>query len=181
MFSEFNIEKYYKKNPPPTGSYTTFAEIKELTKIPINKKFIKDHDDPIPIFQKVADRYGLELPINDLGILLTESRPVIIDLKDFFNRPRPKDIALKLGINLPNVELDSMKTPSYPSGHSAQGFLLGYFLSAMYPKYAFDFMKAAKNISYSRNVARCHYRSDSKFGEYLGKEMFNYIKDSYGF
>lgn len=181
MFEDFNIEKYYKMSPPPTGGYTTFAEIKELTKIPIDKKFIKEKDDPIPNFKKVTDRYGLELPIQDLKNLLYYSRPVIMDLKEFFNRPRPKDIAPKLGISLPNVELQSMKTPSYPSGHSAQGFLLGYFLSAMYPKYAFDFMKVAKDISYSRNVARCHYRSDSKFGEYLGKEMFNYIKNSYGF
>ena len=181
MFKDFNVKKYYRKTPPPSGGYTTYAEIKELTKIPINKKFIKEKDNPIPNFKKVTDKYGLILPINDLNNLLHYSRPIIIDLKEFFNRPRPKDIAYKLGIDLPNVELDSMKTPSYPSGHSAQGFLLGYFLSAMYPKYTLDFMKVAKDISYSRNVARCHYRSDSKFGEFLGKELFNHIKQSYEF
>ena len=80
-----------------------------------------------------------------------------------------------------DYEMESMKTPSYPSGHSAQGVLIGLVLSSMYPKGSADFKKAARDISYSRNVARCHYRSDSKFGEYLGKEMFNYIKSSYGF
>jgi membrane-associated phospholipid phosphatase len=73
-----------------------------------------------------------------------------------------------------------MKTPSYPSGHSAQAFLIGYLLSDMFPKYKEQFMKTAKDISYSRNVARCHYRTDSKFGEYLGKEMYNYIRQIYG-
>ena len=38
-------------------------------------------------------------------------------------------------------------------------------------------MKAAQNISHSRRAARAHYKSDSLFGERLGKEMYKYIKD----
>ena len=37
--------------------------------------------------------------------------------------------------------------------------------------------KAARDISYSRNVARAHYKSDSKMGEKLGKEMYKHIKN----
>ena len=37
--------------------------------------------------------------------------------------------------------------------------------------------KAADNISKSRNIAHAHYASDSKMGEKLGKEMYNYIKN----
>ena len=33
MFKDFDITKYYKKNPPPNGSFTTMQEIKELKKI----------------------------------------------------------------------------------------------------------------------------------------------------
>ena len=51
MFKEFDITKYYKKNPPANGSFTTMQEIKELKKIPINKKFIKDKDNTLETFK----------------------------------------------------------------------------------------------------------------------------------
>jgi hypothetical protein len=49
-------------------------------------------------------------------------------------------------------------------------------LSDMYCEHQYNLMELAKDISYSRNVARAHYPSDSKFGEKLGGEMFKYLK-----
>ena len=180
MFEDFDITKYYKKNPPANGSFTTMQEIKELKKIPINKKFIKDKDNTLETFKKAGEKVGVDVPQGLIDKLIKESAPVIMDIKEFFNRPRPKDLAIKLGIKLPNVELDSMKTPSYPSGHSTQAYLIAHILGDMYPKYKDVFIKAANDISYSRNIARCHYRSDSKFGKLLGREMYNYLKENYG-
>ena len=76
-----------------------------------------------------------------------------------------------------HYEMDSMKTPSYPSGHSTQGVLISLVLANKYPKASSDFIKAGKKISDSRNIARAHYKSDSKIGEQLGKEMYNHIKN----
>ena len=70
-----------------------------------------------------------------------------------------------------------MKTPSYPSGHSVQGMLIGKVLSDKYPRSRKGFMATAKNISYSRRVARAHYKSDSKMGEELGNSMYKHIKN----
>ena len=170
--------KYYKKNPPPNGSFTTMQEVKELTKIPMNRKFIKENDDIESVFKKVAKKkkikdYNPKLTVD----LIKESAPIILDLKKHFNRPRPKSMAKKLNIKMDDIEMDSMKTPSYPSGHSAQGFLIAKVLSDKHPQAKSAFAKAAKNISYSRNVAHAHYKSDSKMGEKLGKEMYNHIKN----
>ena len=76
-----------------------------------------------------------------------------------------------------DVEMASMKTPSYPSGHSAQAYLIGMALSDKYPSKRKKLMKTAKDISKSRNIAHAHYKSDSKFGEQIGKDMYNYIKE----
>jgi hypothetical protein len=38
-------------------------------------------------------------------------------------------------------------------------------------------MKEGKDISYSRNIGRAHYPSDSKVGESLGNRMYNFIKE----
>ena len=53
--------------------------------------------------------------------------------------------------------------------------LIGSALKMKYGKSAF--MQTAKNISYSRRVARAHYKSDSKVGEEIGNSMFKHIKN----
>ena len=74
-------------------------------------------------------------------------------------------------------EMDSMKTPSYPSGHSVQGILIAKVLGKKHPKAKSAFTKTGENISYSRRVARAHYKSDSKVGEDIGNSMFKHIKN----
>ena len=92
-------------------------------------------------------------------------------LKKHHNRPRPYD----LDKSMAHFKMKSMETPSYPSGHSVQGMLIGNVLKMKYGKSAF--MQTAKNISYSRRVARAHYKSDSKLGEDIGNSMFKHIKN----
>ena len=41
-------------------------------------------------------------------------------------------------------DLDSMHTPSYPSGHAVQGYFIGKYYSDKYPEYANEFKKAVK-------------------------------------
>jgi len=45
------------------------------------------------------------------------------------------------------------------------------------PKAKSAFIKTGENISYSRRVARAHYKSDSKMGEQLGNSMYKHIKN----
>ena len=74
--------------------------------------------------------------------------------------------------------LDSMDTPSYPSGHSIQGALLAELLADQVDdnvKLKYDIIEMGKNISYSRQVGRGHYPSDSKAGSRLGRKIYQYI------
>ena len=159
------------KKPPSNNSNTTKGEITELTKIPIREKFVKEKDDIKKSFEKITGKD------KDIQKLINESAPIIMKIKKHHNRPRPKVIAKKIKTNMEDMEMASMKTPSYPSGHSAQGYLIGMFLSDKYPQKRDKLMKTARDISYSRRVARAHYKSDSLFGEQIGRDMYNYIKD----
>ena len=109
--------------------------------------------------------------------LIKNSYPIILKIKKHFNRPRPKHLASNFDLKIEDVKMDSMKTPSYPSGHSIQGMLIGKTLGKIYPQHKSEFEKEGKDISISRRIARAHYKSDSKFGEKIGIDMFNYIKD----
>jgi hypothetical protein len=157
MFKDFDLKPFKKKKPPVDSGYTTRTEINELKKIPFAKtakeQGVKDYD------KKIAAK------------LIKESAPVILELKKYHNRKRPYD----LDKNLKAIVLKSMQTPSYPSGHSVQGTLIGNVLKMKYGKSAF--MQTAKNISYSRRVAHAHYKSDSNEGDNIGNSMFNFIKN----
>ena len=176
MFKNFDIQKYLNKKPPSNGSFTTTQEIKELNRIPINERFVKEKDDVKGSFLKLAKKKNLDISGEAIDKIIDESAKVILKIKKHHNRPRPKALAKKNNIKFDDKELDSMKTPSYPSGHSAQGILIAKLLADKFPKHAKDFMKVGKDISYSRNVAHAHYKSDSKFGEQLGKDMFDHLK-----
>jgi len=172
MFKDFDISSFKKQKPTSDNSFDTDQEIKALKKIPLNKKFVKDYDDIEAAFKKTAKEQGVkDYDKNIAAKLIKESAPVILELKKHHNRKRPYE----LDKNLKAIILKSMQTPSYPSGHSAQGVLIGSVLKKKYGKS--DFMQTAKNISYSRRVARAHYKSDSKMGEKLGNEMYKHIKN----
>ena len=178
MLSDFNIDKFKKLKPPSDNSFDTMREIKQLSTTPMNKGSVKKFDDIETTFADIAAKNNItNYDSNLVGKLIKESAPLIKRLKNHFNRPSPKVMAKKLGINMVDYEMDSMKTPSYPSGHSTQGVLIGNVLADKYPKAAKQFTKAGKDISDSRRVAKAHYKSDSVMGEQLGEEMYNHIKN----
>ena len=174
MFKDFDIKPFKKKKPPVDSGYTTRTEINELKKIPLKKAFVKKYDNIEAAFKKTAEEQGVEdYDKNIAAKLIKDSAPVILELKKYHNRPRPYELDKKLTA----FKMKSMETPSYPSGHSVQGVLIGKVLSDKYPKSRKGFMATAKNISYSRRVARAHYKSDSKMGEELGNSMYKHIKN----
>jgi len=174
VFKDFDISPFKKMKPPSDSSFDTAQELKELNKIPLNKSFVKKFDNIESAFAKTAKDNNIEDYDKKVAAnLIKDSAPVILKLKKHFNRPRPK----KLDKKLPNYEMSSMKTPSYPSGHSVQGILISKMLGDKHPKAKSAFAKTGENISYSRRVARAHYKSDSKMGEQLGNSMYKHIKN----
>ena len=172
MLKDFNISGFKKTKPTSDNSFDTAQEIKALKKIPLRKEFVKKYDDIEAAFKKTAEEQGIKDYDKKIAAkLIKESAPVILKLKKYHNRPRPYD----LDKNLKAFKMKSMETPSYPSGHSVQGVLIGNVLKMKYGKSAF--MQTAKNISYSRRVARAHYKSDSKLGEDIGNSMYKHIKN----
>ena len=178
MFKDFDVSSFKKMKPPGDNTFDTMQEIKVLNKIPIRKDFVKKFDNQEKAFKQTAEREGIKDYDNSIAAKLIEkSAPVILKLKKHFNRPRPKVLAKKMNIKMKDIEMASMKTPSYPSGHSAQGMLIGKVLGDKYPKAKSAFVKTGENISYSRRVAHAHYKSDSKMGEKLGNSMYKHIKN----
>ena len=172
MFKNFDIKPFKKNKPPSDNSFDTDQEIKALKKTPLRKDFVKKYDDIEAAFKETAEKNNIkDYDKNIAAKLIKESAPVILELKKHHNRKRPYE----LDKDLKAVKMESMNTPSYPSGHSAQAILIALALKDKYGKEK-EFMQTAKNISDSRNIAHAHYKSDSVNGTKLGKQLYKHIK-----
>lgn len=177
LLKDFNYDRFKVIPFPKNASMQTYEELNWLQDLPEDIEFVKKHDDYEPIFQEICKEYNLEYPKELVNDLIEASAGIILDLKYHYNRPRPNQLAKEYGMNIGGIELESMNTPSYPSGHSTQGTLIAKILQTKLPINTDAFLQAGKRISYSRNIARAHFPSDSRMGEDLGSQMYRYLRE----
>ena len=157
---------------PENTSKKTLEEVKYLSEIEEDIDYVRENDKVKESFGKLHEELELEYNEDEAGKYLKESSKYIMELKYKFQRPRPHQIADFYGIDLNGVDLDSMKTPSYPSGHATQGYLLGMIYSERYPEHRKEFMKLGDDIAESRIVGKAHFPSDKKAGIELAEKLF---------
>lgn len=143
----------------------------------IDENFVKSGDDIEKTFKKYCDDNNLKYDEKYYKQILKESTKTILSLKYYYNRPRPHQLAEYYDMKeFKDFELSSMKTPSYPSGHSTQGHLMSELLGKKYPNHYDNFKQLADFVSESRLMARAHYPSDCKFGEEVARHIVAKIK-----
>ena len=178
VFKGFNINQFLSTPPPKNSSDVTLKEMLSIEQLPNNLKLIKSADKIKKYFKDFLIKKGLRFPNEEVSTLLHDSRPILYKLKYHYNRPRPVQVASALGLKFHEQPLATSKTPSYPSGHSAQGILIGKYLATVYPKHSTEIMKLANDISNSRLIAKVHFPSDSKFGLQIGIALFKHLQNS---
>lgn len=91
---------------------------------------------------------------------------VVVHFKLKYSRLRPRqlDPEIKPSIAPPGHA-------AYPSGHAAQVHSTAYLLGEIIPSKAAAVEKVAERISFDREVAGVHYRSDTVAGKILGLQI----------
>ena len=176
MFKDFNTSKFKNVKYPADFSLKALAEIRKLQRTPLDVKFANKYDNVYKTFKDLFNNRTRKFPNKLVQDLITESQPVILEIKNYHDRIRPNELAEYYNIDLPFHYMKSAQTPAYPSGHSAQSMLIASVLTDMYPEMQKELMQAAENISKSRILARVHYESDKTMGEKLGESLFNHLK-----
>jgi hypothetical protein len=161
--------------PPENSSATALDEIKYIKYLEIDKDFVKEHDNIKKVFKKTLAELELPYIQEEMDNLVKESGKFIMELKYKYNRPRPIQLAEFYGIELNGIDLDSMRTPSYPSGHAVQGYLLSKHYSDKYPEYVNEFKTLGENIAQSRIIAKAHYPSDKNFGKIVAEYLYTIL------
>ncbi len=168
-----------RKPFPENSSKETRNELEWLSDYnggDINQDYVKEGDDIGKVFEKYCKENSLEYNTEYYKQIRDESAKTILSLKYYYNRPRPKQLADYYGMEeFKDVELSSMKTPSYPSGHSTQGHLMAELLGREYPTHYGNLKKLADFISKSRLMARAHYPSDCIFGEEVAQHILGKV------
>jgi len=172
VFSSFPIKKFMNTKPPKNNSDESMDELQLLDSLPTIENFVKTTDDVHKHFTDFLKTKKLEYPKKEIKELLKHTSPIILKLKYHYNRPRPEQLAKEMGLKFHSDPLDSARTPSYPSGHAAQGRFIGRYLSDMYPKHKDELMKLGNEIGTGRLVAKVHYPSDDLFGKDVGDALY---------
>ena len=162
-----------KYQPPSNDSSTTLDEIKYLSSIKPNKDKVLKFDKVKETFKPYAEELGIYDYIKKIE---HESVKFIMKLKYEYNRPRPYQVAEFYNINLNGTETDSMKTPSFPSGHAIQGYLIADILSKHNPSNTKLYQQVGEDIAHSRIIGKAHYPSDKKYGKKVAKALFKGLK-----
>jgi len=102
--------------------------------------------------------------------------PIVRHYKNYFNRPRPYQVAAVYNKQLNRYVSDTAKTPAYPSGHAMQPMVVALHYAKKYPKHKAELIRGAKRCGYGRVIAGMHYPSDYDAGIELAQQIMEYIE-----
>jgi hypothetical protein len=99
---------------------------------------------------------------------------LIFKLKYHYNRPRPNQLANYYKLRLFPYKSFSDDTPSFPSGHTVQAYVILNVIANKYPIHYTYCKEIIDDIAYSRIYMGLHYPSDNDFGKLVGKEILKH-------
>ena len=162
------------KPPSENDSRETLGELKYISELESDKKYAEDYDKVEKAFIKLLKEFKVHTKQREdiINQIVDQSKKFILTAKYTYNRPRPYQIAEFYDIDLNGTQLDSMKTPSYPSGHAVQGYLVAEILKNQIPHLARELDGMAEDIANSRIIAKGHFPSDKAFGKKVAKLLY---------
>lgn len=165
---DFNWKNILPK-PPANTSQETKQELLLISKETLrrSKQDIElihsidlDLDSP---FIKLLNKYRLFYPQRYIDLFYDIVHPVLINTKNYWNRPRPNQLAKLYNINIDLIVTDSIHTASYPSGHTVYSKLVANILKDIYPKIRSKELDAiVLETAKARIMQGVHYPSDNR-------------------
>ncbi len=182
-FEDFDFDSWQSYPFPSNSSKIVIHEIQYLIGLQeFRSQWEEDmmmHDTKvIEAFKNYLEKHELEVDLEPIKALQIQSDPIILSLKRFYNRPRPKDLAKKLGLDFSFFPLKTAETPSYPSGHATQGRLVAKLIADEVPfKHRADIIRIGEDMGEGRMIAGAHYPTDTNFGHLLADELYRLAKE----
>ena len=147
----------------------------------VEKMYNIDQDLDAP-FVDLLSKYNLEYPQEYINIFYNIVEPVLMNIKSYWNRPRPFQLAKLLNIPINPIITSTVHTPSYPSGHTMYSRLVANILKHTYPKIENRILdRIVYDTARARVIQGAHYPSDNEasilFANYVFKNLILKIED----
>ena len=165
---------------PPTGNKVV-QEIKFIQKEvkgatdEQKEQYINCDLDASYYIKQYMDDNDLEYSDDIIEMLEDQCRPIVRHYKNFYNRPRPYQVAEKLGIPFERFKTNTSKTQAYQSGHTVQPFVVAQYFARLYPQHRAGLINGAKICGYGRVIAGLHYPSDYDAGVKLAEGLDDFL------
>lgn len=160
--------------PPQNSSPYVFGELQGLSALGRDYQgapfleFVEDADEDLEeLYEDFMDEHGIDFEPYYKG-LFDDLSVIAIRLKIRFNRMRPFQLANILGVPMYPMNSESAHSPSYPSGHTLQSYVVSEILAEQHPHLAEKARYLAGQIAFSRMVGGWHYPSDNQASIALG-------------
>tara|TARA_Y100000114_G_scaffold156526_1_gene183974 strand:- start:863 stop:1498 length:636 start_codon:yes stop_codon:yes gene_type:complete len=102
-------------------------------------------------------------------------KPVIMNLKWKWNRPRPYQLSDHFGYKINVLSTKSHHTPAYPSGHTAWAATMGHILQSYYPNLRDQIQEKVLMAGQARVLQGVHYPSDNDASIVVTQSIWNQI------
>ncbi len=101
-----------------------------------------------------------------VGLTAREAGYFVLREKREHARPRPTQLRPRIGTMIPVPP-----HPAYPSGHAAQAHAIAGILAVLVPDCGETYRDFAAGVAFRREIAGLHFRSDTRAGELLARNL----------
>jgi hypothetical protein len=108
--------------------------------------------------------------------IINDTRNLITKLKYFYQRPRPYQLAQYYKLKLFPYNSFSASTPSYPSGHTVEAYVILNVIADKHPNEYQFCREMMEDVAYSRLYLGLHYSTDNDFAIEIAKEILKHPK-----
>jgi acid phosphatase (class A) len=108
--------------------------------------------------------------------IIDDIRNLISKLKYYYQRPRPNQLAQYYKLKLFPFNSFTSSTPSYPSGHTLQAYVILNVIADKYPNEYQFCREMIDDVAYSRLYLGLHFPTDNDFAKEVAKEILKHPK-----
>ena len=169
--------------PPKNSSRQTMDELQEIAHrqsmlSEFDKKVYKNTDKDTAYYVKqYLDEQDLEWDEDVAEDIMDTVKHIGRHYKNHFNRPRPYQVAEKLGVEIDDMETTTVNSPAYPSNHALQARMVALYYGDKFPAHKKYLLRAADMSAEGRVNAGVHYPSDKQVAYLIADTLFdNHLK-----
>jgi len=141
---------------------------------------LKMDEDMDQFYEELLRKYNLKYPRRYIYLFYDIVEPILMNVKNHWNRPRPKQLGDMYGIKIDRIVTKTIHTASYPSGHTVYSKLVANILIGIYPQLADKLDNIAKNTGIARVKQGVHYPSDNVAGFEFSNFVYSKLQPKLG-